>query len=452
MPTLHKFCHLLLVVALGSVSLRASAQTRYTMHDLGSLGGAGTFARSLNSHGEVVGTAATSSGQFHAFRTSPNSPINSATDDLGTLGGATSTATNVNDQGQVVGSSQTPDLYSHAFRSAPHLPIRPATDDLGTFSGPPSSQANAINEQGQVVGFGSEGILSLHAFRTTPNRPLDESTDDLGGLSITSFPQDTEANSINNAGVVVGSSTTSGNIGHAFRTQPDSPINPTTDDLGTLGGPSSIATDVNDSGYVVGSSGTFLNETHAFLTAPSNTATPLLVDLGTLGGPYSQANALNNSGEVVGSSSTAGGGQAHAFLYSGGAMLDLNTLITPAPSMVLAQANDINDFGQIVANGTASDGTQHGFRLDPTPAGFIYLLIDVIHSFNLPVGATHHLTAQLEECLKSLQRGDMKSSMQKLRDFQMTVMLGRGVQLSASEVDAVLKTENRAASLLLSSN
>jgi len=451
MPILHKYCPLVLVVALSSVSLRASAQTRYTVHDLGNLGKAGTFARSLNSHGEVVGTGATSSGQLHAFRTSPNSPINAATDDLGTLGGATSAATNINDQGQVVGSSQTPDLYPHAFRSAPHLPIS-ATDDLGTFSGPPSSQANAINEQGQVVGFGSVRILSLHAFRTAPNRPLEESTDDLGGLSVASFPQDTEANSINNAGIVVGSSTTSGNIGHAFRTQPNSPINPTTDDLGTLGGSSSVATDVNDSGYIVGLSATSLNETHAFLTEPSNTATPLLIDLGTLGGPYSQANALNNSVEVVGSSSAAGGGEVHAFLYSGGAMLDLNTLITPAPSMVLAQANDINDFGQIVANGTASDGTQHGFRLDPTPAGFIYLLIDVIHSFNLPVGATHHLTVQLEECLKSLQRGDMKSSMQKLRDFQMTVMLGRGVQLSASEVDAVLKIENRAASLLLSSN
>ncbi len=44
-----------------------------------------TTASDINSMGQVVGEAATSSGSSHAFRTAPGRPIDPTTDDLGTL-------------------------------------------------------------------------------------------------------------------------------------------------------------------------------------------------------------------------------------------------------------------------------------------------------------------------------------------------------------------------------
>jgi probable HAF family extracellular repeat protein len=88
-------------------------------------------------------------------------------------------------------------------------------------------------------------------------------------------------------------------------------------------------------------------------------------------GPGSGA-AVNDSGQVVG---VSGG---HAFLYSGGQMLDLNSLIAPGSGFTLVQANGISDSGYITGYGTAANGQQHAFLLTPLalvpePAGLILL-------------------------------------------------------------------------------
>ena len=52
-------------------------------------------------------------------------------------------------------------------------------------------------------------------------------------------------------------------------------------------------------------------------------------DLGTLGGNYSYANAINNSNVVVGIAGIDPFNDTlnHAFIYTGGSMVDLNTLL-----------------------------------------------------------------------------------------------------------------------------
>jgi probable HAF family extracellular repeat protein len=71
------------------VATTASGQApSYTVHDLGTLGGASSKAIAINASGQVVGNSTTAAGVNHAFRTAPNAAINIATDDLGTLGGA----------------------------------------------------------------------------------------------------------------------------------------------------------------------------------------------------------------------------------------------------------------------------------------------------------------------------------------------------------------------------
>jgi len=49
-------------------------------------------------------------------------------------------------------------------------------------------------------------------------------------------------------------------------------------------------------------------------------------DIGTLGGQSSVANAINNNGQVVGYSQVLIAGHNHAFLWQEGQMIDLDTL------------------------------------------------------------------------------------------------------------------------------
>jgi hypothetical protein len=56
----------------------------------------------------------------------------------------------------------------------------------------------------------------------------------------------------------------------------------------------------------------------------------------------------------------------HAFLYSGGQMLDLNSLIAPGSVFELTSANGISDNGYITGCGSGTDGI-HAFLLTPVP-------------------------------------------------------------------------------------
>lgn len=92
-----------------------------------------------------------------------------------------------------------------------------------------------------------------------------------------------------------------------------------------------------------------------------------MIDLGTLGGSESGAGGINALGQVVGWSDLAGDDDYHAFLYSGGAMVDLNSLIDPNSGWTLFDATGINDRGQIVGGGTNALGEGHAYLLTPVP-------------------------------------------------------------------------------------
>lgn len=376
-PTNNWLCTLTLTASSGIgvvISQPSYAATLYNITDLGNLGSSEqVIVTSINNLGQAVGSS--TSGEFNrfgsrklsAFRTAPNSPINPTTDNLGALQNIDSIASGINDSGQVVGDFISTGRFVQAFRTAPNSPINLETDNLISNS-PDTTTGNAINNSGQAVVEEASRFGSV-SFRTLPNRPVNRATDNIGSLASANFIglRVTQASGINDSGQVVGSSFNNNSERRAFRTAANSPINPATDDLGTLSGTSSRASAINNLGQVVGTSTITNGQERAFRTYPNSpiTATD---DLGTLGGIFSGANDINNLGQVVGNSTIANGEQ-RAFLFDEGKMFDLNDLIPANSGFMLNYANGINDRGQIVA-GTTSN-INRIFLLTPIASTFI---------------------------------------------------------------------------------
>jgi probable HAF family extracellular repeat protein len=154
---------------------------------------------------------------------------------------------------------------------------------------------------------------------------------DLGGLTDLSGRSDSGPVGINRLGNVVGSNVTNGTYRAMVYTG-------SWQQLGTLGGPESLAGAINDSGWVVGSADTSAGSTNAFAWNLSNTngvaSNPRMMNLGTLGGPVSEAFDINRAGQITGYSDVPAApmSQQHAFVYSGGTMKDIGALLPQFPN------------------------------------------------------------------------------------------------------------------------
>jgi probable HAF family extracellular repeat protein len=328
-----------------------AAQAGSPSYSVTMVGPANSSAAALNDHGEVA-------GEFQ----DPNSVsryafvANGSFFNLGPLGGSSS-ALAINNSGVVVGNaSSSPNNFGVAFVDAPGGSMQ-FFNPFGGFH----SQGTGINDSGQIVGWGDD-FTNNHSFLLSGG-----TVTDLGSLGGTF----SEANAINKGGSVAGvSSLADENIAHGYLY-----MNGKMTDLGTLGGNFSWSTGINDAGLVVGYSryDPLSDNLHAFMYSYG-----MMTDLGALNGGESEALGVNNLGQVVGRSYGSTFSDSRGFLFDGGVMTDLNTLIDPASGWTILQAADINNKGQIAAV-AAKDGISYAVRLDlaspvPEPATGAMLL------------------------------------------------------------------------------
>jgi probable HAF family extracellular repeat protein len=146
-----------------------------------------------------------------------------------------------------------------------------------------------------ALGFGSAGYAQAYSWVMGPNGEGLTRLGSLGGIET-----ETIASAINDAGQIVGRSSTATGKTHAFLTGPNG-VGMT--DLGTLGGENSHAYAINDAGQVAGESETaHCCAFHAFITAPNGKGMTEFLPIAGAVDPYHSALGINNAARVVGSS------------------------------------------------------------------------------------------------------------------------------------------------------
>ena len=392
----------LLAAPAGLVAQEQNSQfNRYTVVDLGTLGGTYSYAYGLNDAGVVAGGSATSfqTGLSQtAFLWQAGHII-----DLGTLGGTAcpdcnSSAGGPNTSGisAVISETSALDPNGEDFcGGGTHRQCLGATWTKGVlkallpFPGGNNSQAYWINNPGEVAGFAESGTLDSTCMTATPYQVLrfEAALWEPNGKihELPPLPGDTVAFGfgINDEGQAVGASGLCSNTAlPPFTNGPQAPHamlwerDGTPVDLGGLvsGATINIATSINKHGEIVGGSQSSDGNPHAFLWTKSTG----MQDLGALPGDFLSTapccRTINNRRQIVGFSIPGPLGSGRAFLWQNGVMTDLNTLIPAGSPWYLEQALSINDAGEIVGYGTVN-GETHAFLARPLYNGGAPLVV-----------------------------------------------------------------------------
>ncbi len=345
-----------MLAILAAPTAYAQAPPRYTVTDLGSLGGQECAATGLNNKGQVVGGADTARhGKGPEFITNVFVWQNGRMKAVPGLDGSHAFVVAVNDAGLMAGA-YSPDPLKAKFAAALFAPSGKVTK-LGGFPalalGYSLSQAEAVNARGQAV-----GISNNSAFLWTAGR--------LKRLPPPAGFTAADASGINISGAAAGkaSRTRAGKtVTHAVLWSASGAAK----DLGVLPGyADSIARAINAKSQVAGWVGVSGGTPGRGLTFHYQA---FLWQIGKMRGlgsiprlHDSKASALNDAGQVVGNAYYRT--DEAALLWQNGRVYELNKLVPARSGWKLQNALAINNRGWIVGNGI-HNGIRRGFLLTP---------------------------------------------------------------------------------------
>ena len=350
----------LLAIAQEQGPKQSGPPVRYTLTDLGTLGGTFSQAFGMNDKGWVVGFSTTEGDVgLHAFLWRDG-----VMTDLGTLGGSDplplSAALSINNRGEIVGLSETSiaDTVGENF-CGDFLVCLPVVWRGGAITTLPILGNNGvaidINGRGEVGG-------------RTDGLQFDPACDP----SFTGTPVLWETGLVHELPTIEGD--THGNVdsmndkgqasGFTFDCKTGSyhPVlwqNGKATDITVANLLGIEPADINNKREATGTGADANGVEHAFLWK-NDVATILEMFPGTT---ESHGNSINDKGQVAGQSCSADG--CTAFVWQNGIVRDLNAIATPGSSVFAFDPGTINARGQIVGFGVTKAGEGHGFLATP---------------------------------------------------------------------------------------
>ena len=383
----------------------AQPQPRYTIRDLGTLGGTYSVPFGINAAGEVAGAAATLAQTdgfaATAFLWTKQNGISNLVKDTPLFtacptcnsGAAAAGASGVaigseiaalDPNGEDFGQWEGPFLPATHRMTLGFISKNGVMTQLKNLPGGNNANVFWMNNLGEVSGVAETDVSDLSCSNVTPfqvRRFKGVVWGPNGDIERTLEPLQPDwvsyALTINDRGQVVGASGPCATTGlppyainntiaaHAVLWDRDGSIT----DLGTLGGAANIAGNINNRGEVVGTSPSFKDGTiHVFKW----TRETGILDAGS----FSEAVAtvagcchtLNDRGGIVGFSIEPDNPPyfGRALIWQDTEPKDLNDFVgTPSPFVHLLAASSISDAGEIVGWGVTTAGEVHAFLATP---------------------------------------------------------------------------------------